>query len=138
MDLDTLHILTELKYQKSMVGLADILARETKLRSEIQQLRDQAFEAQALPASPHSMQNIGADVIWLRWVSQTTQKLNIELAQVLARKETLLADHRRALGRKSVAGTLADDARRNTKAMREAATLKKVIEVDLMRRLGDQ
>ena len=138
MDLDTLHILTELKYQISMVGLADILARETKLRSEIQQLRDQAFEAQALPASPHSMQNIGADVIWLRWVSQTTQKLNIELAQVLARKETLLADHRRALGRKSVAGTLADDARRNTKAMREAAALKKVIEVDLMRRLGDQ
>ena len=138
MDLDTLHTLTELKYQKSMAGLADILERENQLRSEIQQLRDQAYEAQALPASPHSMQNIGADVIWLRWVSQTTQKLNIELAQVLARKETLLADHRRALGRKSVAGTLADDARRDAKAARDAAALKKVIDVDLMRRFGDQ
>ena len=138
MDLDTLHTLTELKYQKSMAGLADILERENQLRGEIQQLRDQAYEAQALPASPHSMQNIGADVIWLRWVSQTTQKLNIELAHVLARKETLLADHRRALGRKSVAGTLADDARRDAKAARDAAALKKVIDVDLMRRFGDQ
>ena len=137
MDLDTLHTLTELKYQKSMAGLADILERENQLRGEIQQLRDQAYEAQALPASPHSMQNIGADVIWLRWVSQTTQKLNIELARVLARKETLLADHRRALGRKSVAGTLADDARRDAKAARDAAALKKVIDVDLMRRFGD-
>lgn len=137
MDLDTLHTLTELKYQKSMAGLADILERENQLRSEIQQLRDQAYEAQALPASPHSMQNIGADVIWLRWVSQTTQKLNIELAQVLARKETLLADHRRALGRKSVAGTLADDARRDAKAARDVAALKRVIDVDLMRRFGD-
>ncbi|MEO0667864.1 MAG: hypothetical protein AAFZ99_08100 [Pseudomonadota bacterium] len=138
MDLDTLHTLTELKYQKSMAGLADILERENQLRGEIQQLRDQAYEAQALQASPHSMQNIGADVIWLRWVSQTTQRLNIELAQVLARKETLLADHRRALGRKSVAGTLADDARRDAKAARDAAALKKVIDVDLMRRFGDQ
>ena len=137
MDLDTLHTLTELKYQKSMAGLADILERENQLRGEIQQLRDQAYEAQALPASPHSMQNIGADVIWLRWVSQTTQKLNIELARGLARKETLLADHRRALGRKSVAGTLADDARRDAKAARDAAALKKVIDVDLMRRFGD-
>ena len=137
MDLDTLHTLTELKYQKSMAGLADILERENQLRGEIQQLRDQAYEAQALPASPHSMQHIGADVIWLRWVSQTTQRLNIELAQVLARKETLLADHRRTLGRKSVAGTLADDARRDAKAARDAAALKKVIEVDLMRRFGD-
>lgn len=138
MDLDTLHTLTELKYQKSMAGLADILARENQLRGEIQQLRDQAYEAQALPASPHSMQNIGADVIWLRWVSRTTQKLNIELAQVLARKETLLADHRRALGRKSVAGNLADDARRDAKAARDAAALKKVIDVDLMRQFGSQ
>ncbi|WP_415922548.1 hypothetical protein [Tateyamaria sp. SN6-1] len=134
MDLGTLRELTELKYQQSLSGLSKILDREASLRAEISRLRALAFEAQALPASKPAMQNIGADVIWLQWVSKTTKALNIELAQVLAQKESLLASQRLALGRRSVATKLVEDNRK-LKAMEKAdAALSQAIEQDLMRR----
>ncbi|WP_299684837.1 hypothetical protein [uncultured Tateyamaria sp.] len=136
--MDALRALTELKYQKSLTGLAEILAQEAKLRNEIKRLRDHAAEAQSLPVTAHSMRNIGADVIWLRWVAKATRTLNIELAQVLARKEALLANQRRALGRKTVADTLADEAHRSARADQDARVLNTSIEVDLMRRLRNQ
>ena len=138
MDLETLKQLTDLKHQESLSGLSNILAREAQLRSEIQKLRDRAREAQALPVSAHSMQNIGADVIWLRWVASAMQRLNIELAQVLAQKETLLDKHKRTLGRKTVAENLFDQDRKHAKAKADKAALRTSIEIDLLRRLRSQ
>ncbi|MEL6488151.1 MAG: hypothetical protein AAFQ13_13525 [Pseudomonadota bacterium] len=138
MDLRTLQTLTELKYQKSLSGLSDILAREAKLRGELAQLRRHTVEAQSLPVAAHSMRNIGADVIWLQWVAKATRSLNIELAQVLAQKEALLANQRRALGRQTVAANLASDADTRKQAERKASALQRAIEYDVARRLQDQ
>ena len=138
MDLGTLQTLTELKYQRSLSGLSDILARETKLRGELAQLRRHTVEAQSLPVAAHSMRNIGADVIWLQWVAKATRSLNIELAQVLAQKESLLANQRRALGRRTVAANLASDADTRKQAERKASALQRAIEYDVARRLQDQ
>lgn len=138
MDLRTLQTLTELKYQKSLSGLSDILAREAKLRGELAQLRRHTVEAQSLPVAAHSMRNIGADVIWLQWVAKATRSLNIELAQVLAQKESLLANQRRALGRRTVAANLASDADTRKQAERKASALQRAIEYDVARRLQDQ
>ena len=138
MDLGTLQTLTELKYQKSLSGLSDILAREAKLRGELAQLRRHTVEAQSLPVAAHSMRNIGADVIWLQWVAKATRSLNIELAQVLAQKESLLANQRRALGRRTVAANLASDADTRKQAERKASALQRAIEYDVARRLQDQ
>lgn len=138
MDLRTLQTLTELKYQKSLSGLSDILAREAKLRGELAQLRRHTVEAQSLPVAAHSMRNIGADVIWLQWVAKATRSLNIELAQVLAQKEALLANQRRALGRRTVAANLASDADTRKQAERKASALQRAIEYDVARRLQDQ
>ncbi|MEL6563020.1 MAG: hypothetical protein AAFQ59_01145 [Pseudomonadota bacterium] len=138
MDLRTLQTLTELKYQKSLSGLSDILAREAKLRGELAQLRRHTVEAQSLPVAAHSMRNIGADVIWLQWVAKATRSLNIELAQVLAQKESLLANQRRALGRRTVASNLASDADTRKQAERKASALQRAIEYDVARRLQDQ
>lgn len=103
MDLESLKFLTELKYTQSLSGMAEIRAKEARLRHMIERLKQQAFEAQALPADQLDMHNIGADVIWLKWVSKTVRNLNLELAQLLAQKETYLAGQRRALGRKTAA-----------------------------------
>lgn len=138
MDLDALRLLTDLKYQKSLAGLSQILARETQLRGDIQRLRDRAFEAQSLPVATHSMRNIGADVIWLRWVAKATRELNIELAQVLAQKEVLLANQRRALGRKTVAEGLAAQDKKRAKTEQNAAALQKSINIDLIRKMRNQ
>lgn len=138
MSFEKMRLLTDLKYQQSQSALSEIIAREAKLRSEIKQLRERAFEAQSLPLAAHSMQNIGADVIWLRWVAQATQALNTELAQVLAKKETLLAIQRRALGRKTVAKNLTTKALQKKQRERSAREIKEATDIDLMRRLRDQ
>ena len=137
-DLEKLHQLTELAYAKSAAGLTDILAKEAALRADLKRLRDAAFEAQSLPVAARSMRNIGADVIWLQWVAKTTGELNLELAQVLAQKEALLARQRRALGRRDVADGLVADARKDAAAKRKKAALEAAIEFDLMRRSSDQ
>ncbi|MEL7091371.1 MAG: hypothetical protein AAFN94_06515 [Pseudomonadota bacterium] len=131
MDLETLQALTELKYQKSLGGLADILTKETQLRGQIDKLRQQAFETQALPADQPHMHSIGADVIWLKWVGRTISRLNVELAQVLAQKEALLAGQRRALGRKTVAEALARNAKDAHRQTCLAKSLEQAIETSV-------
>ena len=138
MDIDVLRILTEIKYQKSIAGLSELLAKEAALRQEIQRLRRQAAEAQSLPVSTHSMQNIGADVIWCRWVEKATKALNLELARVLARKEALIANQRRALGRKTVADKVSSDIESKAKAARVTQSLRSTIEADVNRKLRRQ
>lgn len=132
MDFETLKTLTDLKYQKSQEGLPKILARERKLRDEIDRLRIHAFQARALPADKPAMQNIGADVIWLKWVSQAIERLNIELAQVLAQKETLQAKQRKAFGQKTVAGFLQKEATREEASKKAAKSLAVAIESALL------
>ena len=134
MEFDTLKTLTELHYQQSLSGLQRLIARESKLRADIDRLRAQAFEVQSLPADQPAMQNIGADVIWLRWVAKTTRALNIELAQVLAQKQSLLDAQKRALGRKTVAIQLAESAALEEKKNRAQAQLSASID-EAVRRL---
>lgn len=117
-----MHALTALKYRHSQQQLADILARENTLRSELAKLRGYVAEARALPPEQSQMRAIGADVIWLRWVTKTQNRLNIELAQVLAQKEGHMARHKKAFGKMQVSQTLAENERdRKRRALRELA-----------------
>lgn len=110
MNLEQLKTLTSLKHQHSQQALSKILVRETALRNELVRLRALALETQSQPPEQQQLRAIGGDVIWLKWLGQAQQKLNIELAQILAQKESLMAQHRRENGRKLVAERLAEDA----------------------------
>ena len=59
--------------------------------------------------------DIGADVIWLAWVGRTKASLNIQLAQVLARKENSIGRLRHAFGKKMVAAQLSEDSKAQQK-----------------------
>ena len=110
MNLDQLKTLSDVKYQHSKRSLSVLLARENELRTELKRLRSLARET--LVQSPDQVQTraIGADVIWMKWLGQTQRHLNTALAQVLAQKEALMTQHRRAHGRKIVAENLANQA----------------------------
>lgn len=133
MDFDQLHFLTEMKFRQSQAGLAGILEEERRLRAEIARLRGLAQEARSLPADRAHMQSIGADVIWLRWVARATRDLNIQLARVLARKEGLMSQHKRAVGRNTVAEKLAAEAQKTRAAERRKSELEKVVDLSMVR-----
>jgi len=132
MDLEQLKSLSELKYRQSTQALALILQRESELRTELSRLRQLVLETHAQPAEDAHVRAIGADIIWLKWVGQAQRKLNIELAQVLARKEGHMAANRRALGKKLVSEELAARAVSIRSANRQAKQLQKAIDQSLM------
>ncbi len=128
MDLAQLQILTEIQFQRSHQGLSELLHRETELRSELSRLRALAKETHSLPPEQAPMRSIGADLIWLKWISQTTRELNIKLAQVLVEKDALMAGHKRAFGKKAVAEQLHKDSMSAKKKAQQDASLKRTIE----------
>ncbi|WP_223428002.1 hypothetical protein [Tateyamaria pelophila] len=107
MDFDQLHKLCDLKYRNSQQKLAAILERENSLRAELEKLRGYVEETRSLPTEHAQMRAVGADIIWMRWVTTTQSRLNIELAQVLAQKEGHIAQHKRAFGKTQAAQSLA-------------------------------
>jgi hypothetical protein len=122
MDYDQLHQLSALKYRHSQQQMAEILTRENALRAELIKLRGHIVETHALPPEQSQMRAIGADVIWLRWVTRTQNRLNIELAQVMAQKEGHIARHRKAFGKMQVSRSLAEGEReRRLNALRDHA-----------------
>lgn len=106
MDFDQLHKLCDLKYRNSQQKLAAILERENSLRAELEKLRGYVEETRSLPTEHAQMRAVGADIIWMRWVTTTQSRLNIELAQVLAQKEGHIAQHKRAFGKTQAAQSL--------------------------------
>lgn len=133
MDLRQLKNLSELKYQHSQQALSGLLARENAIRSELIRLRALTHETQTQPPEQAQMRMIGGDVIWLKWLGQAQQKLNMELARILAQKEVLMAQHRQAHGRKMVAERLADQDVESRRMSKRAMQLDKAINLSLLR-----
>ena len=64
------------------------------------------------------MRALGADLLWQGWHSRTRRQLNIELAQVTARKLMAMDKVRKAFGRKHAVQTMADQERKRKKVDR--------------------
>lgn len=133
MDLDQLKTLSDLKYQHSRQALSGLLARENALRTELVRLRTLTHETQTQPPEQAQMRMIGGDVIWLKWLGQVQQKLNIELAQVLAQKENLMTQHRTAHGRKMVAERLSDQQIEHHRQSKRKTQMDNAIDHSLLR-----
>ena len=128
MDLNQLKTLSALKYQHSQQALSGLLKRENELRAELERMRMFARKTQAQEPEDANMRAVGADVIWLGWVGKVQQELNMALANVLAKKEALIAQHRRSNGRKIVAQTLADNQAAIMREEKEKASIQSAID----------
>ncbi|APX13287.1 hypothetical protein [Tateyamaria omphalii] len=101
-ELDMLKQLADLKHRHSELALTKLRNRESALRAELKRLQSLAHDTHCLPASDANLRAIGGDIIWLKWLAKNQRSLSIELAQVLAQKESLMAAFRMATGKKAV------------------------------------
>lgn len=105
--LEDLAQLTDALYQAELGKMRALNARETNLRRDLATLEDHRRNSRSLPDSHwQGVRQIGADILWQGWVGRTREDLNIQLAQVLAQKEHLIAKLRKAFGKKTAAAEM--------------------------------
>jgi hypothetical protein len=119
--------LTKILKRAQEARVQGIVAEENRLRRAIAELDDKATLAGQLPAERlHDMRSVGADLLWNGWLSRSRRQLNIELAQVLARKGQIMREVRKAHGRNSAAKTILRHEEDAEKSKRQAALAEKV------------
>lgn len=102
---------TETMYQREYSAIRSILNEETVLRKSLAQLEIHSQAAKMDQVRDCTMKTIGADILWQGWVSKTKSRLNIELAQVMARKMDAMTQVRKAFGKKEAVKNLIKSAR---------------------------
>ena len=120
--LEQLLRVTEAHYQREFAMVKDILAKEGSIRRALAQLDEQKTQAHSDLANGMMMQSMGAEILWQTWAAKTRTTLNIELAQVLARKETVMDQVRKAFGRREAVKTMLKAEQKNA-AKRKARRL---------------
>jgi hypothetical protein len=131
-DMAALEKVQALKFQMRQRAVVSLLKREQQLRADIAKLEEQSRAVDQTDA--YGMELIGADMIWRAWVGRSKSVLNVELAQVLAQKETVIRGVRREFGKLSVARQLAKDHAETRKRHAAELQLRQAIEQSVFRR----
>ena len=129
-DLKKAAQLASLHYMKSQQRIRDVLQKEARLRAQIKNIRDQ-MDASSMEIAGKML---GADLVWEAWVNRKLMQLNVELAEVLARKEAHMVDIRRKHGRKLVVDSLADKQEKAAKKQVNDRELAKATDYGLSRK----
>lgn len=107
-------------------------AEEARLRAALAELyRPPDWTADATIA-----RHTGADRAWDRWVGREKERLNMELARLLAARAHVEARLKRAFGRAEAAAALAADDRRAAEARRRQAKEAALRDAMLLRGAG--
>lgn len=120
----------ELQFRKKQGAFLAVVQQETKLRLQLEKLQSQLRSSQN--EKHEDMQAIGADLIWQSWVEGSKKSLNLELAQVLAQKETLLANVKKDYGKLLVSKELHRKAASDESNQSRAELLKNTLEIALL------
>ena len=116
--LDQMAAVTEAQYLQEHAKIKPILDAEAAVRGKLSKLDAQMKETRQQGEQDHAMRALGADLLWQGWHSRTRRQLNIELAQVTARKLMAMDKVRKAFGRKQAVQTMADQERKRKKVDR--------------------
>ena len=110
-DYGTLCELTDAVYQRKLAQLRELGEQETRLRSALAQLAEQARAAGDQPeAALAGLREIGGDMVWQAWLARQRTALQSELARILARKERALPALRLAHGKQQAVIAMQRDA----------------------------
>ena len=119
-DLQDLQSLTGALHRVEQARMRAILQEESDLRHLLAQLDEDARQIQNLPeAQSTDLRTIGGDVTWQAWVAKTRRNLNVQLAQVLARKGIALTALERTFGRDEAVGNIVRDTVRDRRDVME-------------------
>ncbi len=128
--LEQMAAVTEAQYLKEHAKIKPILDHEARLRGQLTTLEAQVREARAEADGDMPMKALGADLLWEGWHLSTRRNLNMQLAQVTARKLMAMDRLRKTFGRK----TAVSDMEKAEKLRRKAAKAK-TLEEQLLSRL---
>ncbi|WP_299592119.1 hypothetical protein [uncultured Tateyamaria sp.] len=132
MDLSQLQHMADLKFRQSEQAVLRLTRREVSLRTELARLQELAHATHCQSASDEELRAIGGDIIWLKWLSSSRRQLNIELAQILAQKEALMAQHYLVNGKKMVADELSKKNQLVEQGRRATSALNQAVETSLV------
>jgi hypothetical protein len=108
---------TEAQYLKEHAKIKPILDQEARLRGQLTKLEAQVREARSEADSDMPMKALGADLLWEGWHLNTRRNLNMQLAQVTARKLMAMDRLRQTFGRKTAVGDMAKTEKRRLKTV---------------------
>ncbi|MHA6264155.1 hypothetical protein ACXYMO_13200 [Arenibacterium sp. CAU 1754] len=108
--LPDLHKVTQARYLREFDKIRAILQEESRLRQDLAKLHQQEKMTRPSPETAHQMQIVGADMLWQGWAARTRRELNIQLAQVMARKLIAMDQIRKAFGQRQALETMMADA----------------------------
>ena len=109
---------TDALYRAELTRFQGIAAEERRARDALARLDLPPPD----PATPEAlaMRTVGADVAWARWVGRQRSVLNMQLANILARKQEQLTRLQSAFGRNEAALSLRREAAAEAATRRQA------------------
>ena len=99
---------TDALYLREFEKIKSILEEEARLLENLSRLDDQVRGNRDPDVTVRSL---GADLLWQGWEERTRRQLNMELAQVRARKLVMMEKVRTAFGRKQMIEDMMAQAR---------------------------
>lgn len=114
--LSQLTPVVELAFQAAQRNLAQHKARVRELEqqlSELEMARSNALDNRPTEDDPALV--AGADVLWQTWIDQRRKDINMELARLASEKPTLMAQLRKAFGKKEAVNGLLQEQIENEK-----------------------
>ena len=130
-DLKDLHIITQARYQKAQSAMQVVQAEENKLRGMLDDLTEQEKTGRETMRQDSMMQISGGDLAWNNWIGRNRRILNLQLANVMVRKEMAFRDLQKHFGKADVMQTLLNYAEEKQRQTRRTALIEAVMETKL-------
>jgi hypothetical protein len=116
--LQQMAAVTEAQYLREHAKIKPILDHEARLRGQLSKLEEQVSSARQDVDKDIPMKTLGADLLWQGWHTGARRNLNMQLAQVTARKLMAMDRLRKTFGRKTAVGDMAQTEKLRAKTAR--------------------
>lgn len=132
-DLTDLHMITQARFQKAQAAMQVVQTEENRLRGLLQELVDKEKSGLLAMAQDATLRMTGGDVAWNSWIGRNRKILNLQLANVLVRKEQAFRELQAHFGKADVLEKMVGEQRVERRKARQVAQANAVLEVGLIR-----
>ncbi len=108
-DLEALHQITDARYQQAQAAMQAVLAEERRVRDMLKDLNNQERSGRQIMAQDSDIQKTGGDLAWNSWIGRNRRILNMELANIMVRKERAFRDLQATFGKADVLEKMVQD-----------------------------
>ena len=130
-DLKDLKTITQAKYQKAQASMQMVQMEEARLRGLLAELTEKEKSGRHALTGDNALQRTGGDVTWARWVAHSRRVLNMQLANVLVRKEAAFRALQTEFGKADVMDRLVEEETLTRRATRQASLINAIMDLDL-------